>query len=167
MDPITALAVSIGVLGGIATFLFLTLNIFAIWIAFIGWGSFFHCGGGMDGFKKSATAGIWGAIMGFLALLLITKLDIGLPGALWPSIVIGITVLIMILGAKIEALGAIPAAVYGYAATAGYGLMTLSDTSLMTFNTANPLITVIASLVIGGVFGIISEKVAGAIGSGE
>lgn len=165
MDLITALAVSIGLLGGVATYLFLTLGMFAIWIAFIGWASFFHCGGGMDGFKKSVAANIWGAICGFVALLLITKVDLGLPGVLWASIAVAVTVFVMIIAAKVEALGAIPAAVYGYAATAGYGLMGGADAAM--FDMANPLIVGAGSLIIGGIFGIVSEKFAGILKSGD
>jgi Protein of unknown function (DUF1097) len=166
MDPITALAVSIGLLGGVATLLFLNVGTIQIWIAFIGWGSYFHCGGGAGGgFQKSVVAGIWGAIMGFIALLVITQVSIALPIALWPSIVVAVTVFIMVLGAKVEALGAIPAAVYGYAATAGYGL--LSGASVTEMSLANPLVCSVISLVVGAVFGIISEKVAGALGKSK
>jgi hypothetical protein len=59
MDLITALAVSIGVLGGIATYLFLSpigLGL-QIWIAFVAWGTFYHCGG------KEAAHLVFGAVM--------------------------------------------------------------------------------------------------------
>ncbi len=158
MHIITALAVSIGLLGAVATYLFLTIGTIQIWIAFIGWASFYHCGGGVDGLRKSVAANLWGVVMAFIALLLITQVNTGLPGPLWPSIVVGITAGILVLGARIEALSVIPATVYGYASTAGYGL--LSGAALTTFNLANPLICVAISLVIGGCFGIVSEKFA-------
>ena len=159
MDIITALAVSIGLLGAVATYLFLTIGTIQIWIGFIGWASFYHCGGGGDGLRKSIAANLWGVVMAFIALLLITQVNTGLPGPLWPSIVVGVTAAILVLGAKIEAFSVIPATVYGYASTAGYGL--LSGASLTTLTAANPLICVSASLVIGGLFGLVSEKFAG------
>ena len=159
MDIITALAVSIGLLGAVATYLFLTIGTLQIWIGFIGWASFYHCGGGSVGLTKSVAANLWGVVMAFIALLLITQINSGLPGVLWPSLVVGVTAAILVLGAKIEALNVIPATVYGYASTAGYGL--LSGATLTTFNLANPLICVSLSLVIGGLFGIVSEKFAG------
>ena len=159
MDIITALAVSIGLLGAVATYLFLTIGTLQIWIGFIGWASFYHCGGGSAGLAKSVAANLWGVVMAFIALLLITQVNPGLPGVLWPSLVVGVTAAILVLGAKIEALNVIPATVYGYASTAGYGL--LSGATLTTFNLANPLICVSLSLVIGGLFGIVSEKFAG------
>ena len=164
MDLITALAVSIGLLGGVATYLFLTIGTIQIWAAFVGWGSFFHCGGGgMDGLKKSLIANIWGAIMASVALVLITQVNPGLPGPLWPAIAVGITVFVLVLGAKIGALAAIPAGVYGYAATAGYAL--LSGASILELNLANPLICIVVSMAIGAVFGVVSEKVAGGLSS--
>ncbi|AXS41702.1 DUF1097 domain-containing protein [Breoghania sp. L-A4] len=161
MDLITALAVSIGLLGGVATYLFLTIGTIQIWAAFIGWGSFYHCGGGSDGLRKSLLANIWGAIMATVALFLITQVNPGLPGPLWPAIVVAVTVFILVLGAKIEAFAAIPAGVYGYAATAGYAL--LSGASILVIDLANPLICIVISMAIGAIFGIVSEKLAGAI----
>ena len=159
MDIITALAVSIGILGAIATFLFLTIGTLQIWIGFIGWASFYHCGGGTAGLTKSVAANLWGVVMAFIALLLITQVNLGLPGVLWASLVVGVTAAILVLGAKVEALNVIPATVYGFASTAGYGL--LSGASPTEVNLANPLICVSLSLVIGGLFGIVSEKFAG------
>jgi Protein of unknown function (DUF1097) len=164
MDIITALAVSIGLLGAVATYLFLTIGTIQIWVAFLGWASFYHCGGGTAGLGKSIAANLWGVVMAFIALLLITQVNPGLPGPLWPSIVVGITAGILVLGAKLEALSVIPATVYGYASTAGYGL--LSGASLTDVNLANPLICVAVSLVVGGLFGIVSEKFAGMIKGG-
>lgn len=159
MDIITALAVSIGLLGAVATYLFLTIGTIQIWVAFLGWASFYHCGGGVDGLRKSIAANLWGVVMAFIALLLITQVNTGLPGPLWPSIVVGVTAGILVLGAKIEAFSVIPATVYGFASTAGYGL--LSGASLTTFDLANPLFCVAVSLVVGNLFGILSEKFAG------
>ncbi len=159
MDIITALAVSIGLLGAVATWLYLTVGTIQIWIGFIGWASFYHCGGGTAGLRKSVLSNLWGVVMAFVALLLITQVNPGLPGVLWPSIVVGVTAAILVLGAKIEAFNVIPATVYGYASTAGYGL--LSGASLTTVTAGNPLICVAISLVIGGMFGIVSERFAG------
>ena len=161
MHIITALAVSIGLLGAVATWLFLTIGVIQIWICFIGWASFYHCGGGTDGLRKSVLANLWGVAMAFGALLLITQVNPGLPGVLWPSLVVGATAGILVLGARIEAFSVIPATVYGYASTAGYGL--LSGASLTTVTAANPLICVAVSLVIGALFGIASEKFAGVL----
>ena len=159
MDLVLALAVSIGLLGGVSTYLFLTVGTIQIWIAFIAWASFYHCGGGMEGLRKSLVANIWGAIVGFVALLLILKVAAPLPGVLWPAVVVAITAFVLVLGAKVPAFGAIPASVYGYASIAGYGL--LSGADIATVSLAHPLVCTVVSMVIGALFGIVSEKFAG------
>ena len=75
MDLITALAVSIGVLGGIATFVLLSPFGMGmqIWVAFIAWATFYHCGGKEAGLTKALTNNIFGAIMALIALLLVTQ----------------------------------------------------------------------------------------------
>lgn len=161
MDIITALAVSIGLLGAVATWLFLTVGTIQIWIGFIGWASFYHCGGGTEGLKKSVMANLWGVVMASIALFLITQINPGLPGVIWPSIVVGVTAAILVFGAKIPAFGVIPATVYGYASTAGYGL--LGGVGITEASLGNPLICSAISLVIGGLFGIVSERFAGMI----
>ena len=148
-------------LGAVATYLHLTIGTIQIWIGFIGWASFYHCGGGADGLRKSVLANLWGVIMATIALILITQVNLGLPGVLWASIVVGATACILVLGAKFEPFSVIPATVYGYASTAGYGL--LSGAAITTVNLANPAICVAISLVVGGLFGIVSQRLAGMI----
>jgi hypothetical protein len=69
----------------------------------------------------------------------------------------------MILGAKIPAFSAIPAAVYGYAATVAFTLLTNAAGALTVPSLANPAIVVALSMVAGAVFGLISEQLAGAL----
>ena len=147
MDIITALAVSIGLLGTVATFLFLTVGVIQIQIrvGFIGWANFCHCGGGVDGLRKSVLANLWGVVKAYVASLLINP---GLPGVLRPTLVVGVTAGSLEMGAKFEALIVISATVCGYASTAGYGL--LPGASLTALTAANPLICTAVSLVIGG-----------------
>src|SRR5271154_6296869 len=90
MDLITALAISISVLGGIATYVLLSpigLGL-QIWAVFIAWATFFHCGGKEAGLAKAITHIVFGAIMAFIALLLVTQIplaaSLGLP--LWAAI---------------------------------------------------------------------------------
>ena len=106
-------------MGAVATYLLLTVGTIRIWIGFIGWASFYHCGGGVDGLRKSIAANLWGVVMATLALLLITQVNLGLPPVLWASLVVGATACILLLGAKFEPFVVIPATVYGFASTAG------------------------------------------------
>ena len=170
MGLIPALAISIGALGAIATYLFLGplggLGL-SLWAAFIAWATFFHCGGKEAGLQKTITHNIFGAILAWIALLLITQIplanSIGLP--LWAAICVGVTIVVLVMAASNIALSDIPASVYGYASTVAYAL-TNPDKHLATVTSAsldNPLINIVISMAIGAIFAYISEKVAGAL----
>ncbi|MCB4770570.1 DUF1097 domain-containing protein [Ancylobacter sp. Lp-2] len=174
MSLISALAISIGVLGGVATWLFLgpLAGGLQIWAAFIAWAAFFHCGGKEGGFKAVVLANIAGAVMAWLTLLAVTKgglgASLGLP--LWAGICVGVGVLVMILLANIPAFAAIPALVYGFAATAAFALLSADGlVNLTAASLGNPLVTIILSMIVGAAFGYVSEKLAGALvaGSGQ
>jgi hypothetical protein len=71
-----------------------------------------------------------------------------------------LSVVALVLGAHIPALSTIPAGVYGYASTAAFALLTgvaIADAGAM----AKAGIMVLVSLIIGNVFGFVSEKIAG------
>jgi Protein of unknown function (DUF1097) len=164
MDLITALAVSIGVLGGIATYVFLSpLGMgLHVWAAFIAWATFYHCGGKEEGLTKAITHLIFGAIMAYIALLLVTQIPLGgaLGVPLWAAICVLITVLILVYAAKAPMLSDIPASVYGYAATAGLALAGNKLGSVTTASLDNPFINIVISLIIGAILGYISQKIA-------
>ncbi|RVB80447.1 MULTISPECIES: DUF1097 domain-containing protein [unclassified Mesorhizobium] len=112
MDLITGLAVVIGIMGGIATWAAITIGnpYLPIWAVFVGWGSFYHCGGKEAGFKNSALANLWGAICAAGALIALTSIGVT---ALTAGICVGVSIVILILAAKLPLLSAIPSAVYG------------------------------------------------------
>src|ERR1700738_3217397 len=65
MNLVARLALVISLLGAFATWLFLgPLASFGlqIWASFIMWGAFYHCGGGVSGFKAALAGGVWGAV---------------------------------------------------------------------------------------------------------
>ncbi|MBV9755938.1 MAG: DUF1097 domain-containing protein [Alphaproteobacteria bacterium] len=168
MSLIMALAISIGGLGGIATFLVFgplaAVNL-QIWAIFIAWACFYHCGGKDAGLRNTIVHTVFGAIMAWIALLLVTQIpladSIGLP--LWAGICVGVTVFVLVLAASNAALSIIPASVYGYAATAAYGLLGTKLDTLTQPSMHNPLIVIAVSLVVGAVLGFVSEKIAGAL----
>ncbi len=162
MDLITALAIVIGIMGAIATWVAVTLGspYVLIWAIFIGWGCFFHCGGKEEGLKNSAIANLWGAVCAAVAL--IVALAMGIT-AITAAICVGVTVAIMILGAKVPALAAIPAAVYGYASTAALFLLGAAAYGEGSGAVVKVAVAVAISMIIGNVLGYISEKIAGAL----
>jgi uncharacterized membrane protein YagU involved in acid resistance len=160
MNIITALSIAIGALAAVATYLCLGTPLgLQVWALFIGWGSFYHSGGKEAGLKNSAINHIWGSFVAAIALIAVAKIGGGTLGA---SLIVGISVVLMVFGAHLPLLGTIPAAVYGYASTAG--LCLLSGVALgepgAVFKAA--AITV-ASLIVGNIFGYVSEKGAGAL----
>ena len=167
MDLITALAVSIGVLGGIATFVLLSPlgQGLQIWAAFIAWATFYHCGGKEAGLGKAITHTIFGAIMAYVALLLVTQVPLGavLGVPLWAGICVLITVFILVYAAKWPTLSDIPASVLGYAAVAGMALAGNKLGAVTAASLDNPFINIALSLIVGSVLGYISQKVADAL----
>jgi hypothetical protein len=164
MDLITALALSISVLGGIATFVLLSpigLGL-QIWAVFIAWATFFHCGGKEAGLGKAITHIIFGSIMALIALLLVTQIPLGasLGVPLWAAICVLITVFIVVYAAKWPMLSDIPASFFGYATTAGLALAgnKLGSVTMASFD--NPFINIVASMILGAVLGYISQKIA-------
>lgn len=163
MNLVTALAIVIAVLGAIATWLVLgpagALGL-QIWIVFIAWASYFHCGGGEVGLKTSLPALIWGALMGTIALALVGTIGGGVPTA---AIIVGVTVFVLIIAAHVPLLSAIPAGVYGYASAAGFGLLK-AEAMALGFDLGTGVFTTVAlSLIVGTIFGWVSGKIAGAI----
>ena len=166
MDLITALAVSIGALAAVATYLFLGILPpgWQLWAAFIGWASFYGAGGKQAGLQASITANIWGAVLAGIALFIILKsgMGAGMPLPLWAAIVVGISVVILVLGAKMPQLAAIPSSVYGYASVAAATLLIPKAADNLTQGTLdNPFVAVLLSMILGNIFGYVSEQLAG------
>jgi hypothetical protein len=165
MSTNTALAISVGVLGAIATWLFLGPlgGALAIWAAFIAWGCFFHCGGKEHGLQSAILCNAAGAIIAGITLVVATKAGLadklGLP--VWAGICVGIGVAAMVLLGNIPMFASIPAQVYGFASVVAYTLMKDAAGSLTAVSLENPVVIVILSMIVGAVFGYVSEKVAG------
>jgi hypothetical protein len=165
MPLLTALAISIGVLGGLATWLFVGpmagLGL-QIWAAFIAWAAFYHSGGKEAALKTNLPAHVFGALVGLVALIGTTSLAgaLGVPVA--AGICVGIGAAVIVLAANVSALGSIPSSVYGFGCCAGYALLagklgTLTSVSLVD----NPFLNASASMIVGALFGYVSEKIGG------
>ena len=165
MSQLVALAVSIGLLGGIATILYLKVNLL-IWAGFIAWACFFHSGGDNNGLKQTIIGNAFGAICAGIAAIIILALPLAdtLTLPVWAGIVVGVTVLVMVAAAHIKLLSNIPASVYGYAATFAFLLQTaqaLMLDPLLTVSPGHPVIKVIISMALGALFGLASARLAG------
>jgi len=167
MSQLVALSVSIGLLGGIATILYLKVGLL-IWAGFIAWACFFHSGGDGNALRNTIVGNAFGAFCAWLAALIILHFPLAdsLTLPVWAGIVVGLTVMAMCLAAHIKAFSVIPASVYGYAATFAYLLQTadtMTKDKLMSASMANALLVVIISMAIGALFGLASGKLGGAL----
>jgi hypothetical protein len=158
MPKLAALAVSVGVLAVIATWIFglsfaTALNL-QVWTAFIAWGAHFHSGGKITGCRNATVCMIFGALVGMAAVMLAGQL--GSLGSLAAPIAVGIGATVIVLASSLSLLATIPASVYGFAAIAGLILVGKVPAAQAILPTA-------ISIVIGALFGIVSEYLAGAL----
>ena len=164
MPALFALATSVGVLAIIATWLFsvpLASLDAQVWIAFVAWGSHYHCGGKFKGTLDTIVCMSFGALIGMLAIYLAGYL--GALGDFAAPLAVGLGATSIVLSSSIKSLAAIPASVYGFAAIAGLWL--LGGTGLFGAEAmvGNALVPTIVSIVVGALFGIVSENVADAL----
>ena len=166
MSKLTALALSIAILGGVWAFLALgpLAGYVLVWVGFIAWGSYFALGADTAALQKTIVGMIYGSVIAGVALALVGANPLGLAGALGPAIYIAVTVFLLVIVANIPLLSSVPTNVYGYAATAGYALQTTGAGSSMAMDLTNPVLLVAISVVLGAVFGMVSGKVAGVLG---
>jgi hypothetical protein len=169
MSSLVALSVSIGILGGIATILYLKVGLL-IWAGFIAWACFFQSGGNSAGLKSTIICNIFGAFCAWVAAVIILSFPLAtsLTLPVWAGIVVGITVMLLCFAAHVPALSSIPASVYGYAAVFAYLLQTpdaMTKEKLMSASLANAFLIVGCSLILGALFGLVSGKMAAALTS--
>jgi Protein of unknown function (DUF1097) len=160
MSSYLALAVSVGVLAVVATWLFFFEPVAAanlqVWVAFIAWGCHYQAGGKITGTRNTIVCMSFGAVVGMAAGMLALHLG-GPVGQFAAPIAVGLGATVICLASKVPFLAVIPASVYGFASIAGLFLLHPN----MTPTTA--LVPTILSIVIGAAFGYVSEAVAGAL----
>jgi hypothetical protein len=160
MTALIALAVSVGVLAVVATWVYFLPALLAIasvqvWQGFIAWGCHYHCGGKITGTRNTIICMSFGAVVGMAAALLAGHL--GSLGTLGLPVAVGLGATVIVLSSKVPLLATIPASVYGFASIAG--LMLLGKDMSPT----KALLPTILSIIIGAAFGYVSEAIAGAL----
>ena len=165
MSKLTALALSIAILGGV--WAFLALNPLAgmtlVWVGFIAWGCYFHSGADSAALQKTIAGMSYGAVIAGIALYLVSSGMLGALGALAAPVIIAVTVFFLVIVAGCNLLSVVPANVYGYAATAGLALTANTAGNAGMMNLTNPVLLVIISVILGALFGMASGKLADAI----
>jgi len=163
------LSLSIAILGAIWAFLALgpLAGFVLVWAGFIAWGCYFQSGKAL---AKTIAGTAYGALVAWIALLIIVNVPVPALGVVWSAIVVGVTVFFLVIVASIDLLSVAPANVYGYAALVGYSLHQpsaapstgpLQNLTSVTF--ANPLVLLIVSLAVGALFGYASDQLADAL----
>ena len=150
MNMLVALAISIGVLIAVWTYIALGPAALPVWAGIIAWGCFFAAGGKTDGLLKTLASTLSGVFWAYVALTVANSVAPGNLGAL--SAMVGVVAAAMVLQSKISILAFIPGAFLG-AATAVSVVVGASGTYPKA----------IGALVAGAVFGYLSELLAGAL----
>ena len=163
MTAYLALAFSVGLLAILDTWLFgVPLAEFLpdlVWVSFIAWGCHFHSGGGVKGMTTAAVGMSFGAVVGMAAIM-------GLMGPLaglgdWAGpVAVGLGAFVICLASAVPLLATIPASVYGFAAVAGATFLMAGEEGM---DPVGALVPTVVSVVIGALFGIVSEKLAGVL----
>lgn len=169
MSQLMALSLSVAVLGGIWAFIALgPLGGYAlVWAGFIAAGCFFAAGGDTKALTKTIVGIIYGAVIAWIALLIIAKVPVPALGTVWPAIVVAVTVFFLVIVASVDLLSVVPANVYGYAALVGYTLSAGKLDALTAPNNSNPLFLIAVSAILGGVLGYLMGQFAGIMKSKE
>ncbi|MCF7553413.1 DUF1097 domain-containing protein [Pseudonocardia sp. WMMC193] len=152
----TALAVSVGVLGAVSTWLTATVLPVPVWVLFLAWASFFFCGGGRAGAVRGLLCNLAGIVIATLTLLVVTA---GGGSVLLLGAAVGVGSAAMMLSSRIGVLAAAPAIVFGFAMTVG--TIAATGTPITTVSATNPALLAAAAAVAGVVFGLASEWLAG------
>ena len=157
MSGYLALALTVGLLAVLDTWLYIgplgtSLVAGLVWVSFIAWGCHFHSGAGVKGCTTSIVGMSFGALVGMAAVMLAGGPLAGL-GDFAAPVAVGLGAFVICLASKIPPLATIPASVYGFASIAGPIL-------LAGLAPQDAILPTIASVVIGAVFGIVSEKLA-------
>jgi len=161
MSAYLALAVSVGLLAVLDTWLYigpLATSIVGglIWVSFIAWGCHYHSGGGIKGTTTTVACMIWGAIVGLGAVMLASGPLSTLDAPVAFGIAVGLGAAVICLSSKVALLSTIPASVYGFAAIAGALPLHEGDPKAA-------IMPVAASIIIGALFGYVSEMLANAL----
>ncbi|MDT7743400.1 MAG: hypothetical protein QOE59_2478 [Actinomycetota bacterium] len=154
-----ALALVVGVVGGVLTWLYVgplaALGLF-VPATFMGAACYFAAGGDVAALKKSVPANVWGVVMGTITLIVAAFVS----GAALTGVVVGGGTLVLILGALVPLLEFVPGAVIAFAMTVGWGLLTSASGTDFAFKTG-PFTVMLVSFVIGGLYGWVGSILVG------
>lgn len=160
MSRYIAMIISIGVLAVADTYLTATVLPIPVWVTFIAWASFFSCDGGKKGFLQSVVSNWTGILVAAASLFCVGQFG-GSPAA--AAICVGVGSAAMIVVTKVPAIPYPPAIVFGFASLVGTTVATQQPVTAPGL--ANPILVAGFSMLIGAMFGLVSEWLASALES--
>lgn len=152
-----ALALVVGVIGAILTYLYVgPLSALGLFVpaTFLGAASYFAAGS----WQKSVPCNVWGIITGTITLILVGLVT----SPVLVAVIVGVMTIVFVLGALVPLLDFVPATVAGYATTAGFGLLTKASATDFSLPTG-PFTVMLLSFLIGAAFGYVSDLLVGRI----
>jgi hypothetical protein len=152
MPNLVAAMISLGILGAIDTYVTATIFPVPVWVTFIAWASFFACGGGQKGLMKSIVSNWTGIVIASITLLII---QYGPAHPVFVAVLVGLGTSAMVLVSAIPILSFPPAIVFGFASLVGTTAAT--NTTVVTSGMNHPTLVAMAAMLLGGVFGLLSE----------
>lgn len=163
MSAYLALAVSVGLLAVLDTWLFGVPLASAlpglVWVSFLSWGCFFQSGAGTKGLTTAIAGMTFGAIVGMVAIMALMGPLAGL-GDLAGPVAVGLGAFVICLASRVPLLSVIPVSVYGFASVAGATFLLAGGGDM---NPSDALWRTVVAVVIGAVFGYVSELLANAL----
>lgn len=153
-----AYTVSIGLLAVVDTYLTATILPIPVWVTFIAWASFFILGAGNKGLVQSIASNLSGVLISAITLLMISSTQ---ETPIIAALLVGIGSAAMVQASKFTLLSVLPAIVWGFASTVG--TMVATGKPITTVGIDNPAIVAATALIIGGMFGYLSELLGEAL----
>ncbi|MGE0214748.1 DUF1097 domain-containing protein [Mycolicibacterium sp.] len=158
MSKVTALSISVGILGMLSTLMTATVWTLPVWVLFLAWASFFFVGSGVTGLAKSVACNWTGIAIATCTLLAVQ----GTTGAVWLSVAVGVGSFAMVQVSRIPWISATPAIVFGFAMTVG--TMAATGRGITETGLSHPALVAATTALVGAGFGLASEFGATLIG---
>ncbi|WP_099021350.1 DUF1097 domain-containing protein [Mycolicibacterium palauense] len=158
MSKLTALSISVGILGMLSTLMTATVWPLPVWVLFLAWASFFFVGSGPMGLVRSVACNWAGIVIATCTLLAVS----GSSSALLLSVAVGVGSFAMVQVSRVPLISTTPAIVFGFAMTVG--TIAATGVPITEVGITHPALTAAITALVGGCFGLVSEWGAALIG---
>ncbi len=169
MNIIASRAVGFALFGGLAAFLAFGpasahVQILAL---LLGWASYSHFDGKLDGLKRAVIHGLGGALLGTAAASFIaqhSRYGATIDFPVWVAFGIGPTLALLVIATRIQLLGDVVGLLLGYAAIVGTASRSGELDAILAPSLENLAGIVVVSLIFGALFGYGADLLVDALG---